>query len=131
MPVSTKCDRAELRMTRLVELNWQKVTKLTDARGCPIRIVNASEGLEARYRGGTCYAMDAAMRHSAQPVSSLRLFSRADLSNVNFKSQFPPCRCAILPTALRLIGGACCVTGDLGSEKCVCWKTNHRQSAYF
>src|SRR5262249_20656748 len=112
-------------------LNWQKFTKLTDARGCPIRIGKASEGLEARYRGGTGYAMDAAMRHSDQPVSSLRLFSRADLSNVNFKSQFPPCRCAILPTALRLIGGACCVTGDLGSEKCVCWKTNHRQSAYF
>src|SRR5215510_16407993 len=84
MRVSTKCDRAELRMTRLVELNWQKFTKLTDARsrftktpcvyvqtdarGCPIRIGKASEGLEARYRGGTGYAMDAAMHGSGNLV---------------------------------------------------------------
>jgi len=135
MRVSTKCDRAELRMTRLVELNWQKFRKLTDARsrftktpcvyvqtdarGCPIRIGKASE---ACYRGGTGYAMDAATHHSDQPLSSLRLFSRAHVSNVNFKSQFPTSRCAILPAALRLIGSACCVTGDLGGEKCVCWK---------
>jgi len=64
-------------MTRPTELEWQKFTKLTDARsrfrktscvyvqadsrGCPIRFGKASEGLEARYRGGTGYAMDAAM----------------------------------------------------------------------
>src|SRR5437773_366728 len=56
-------------MSRRIKLEWQKFTKLTDARsrfakascvyvqtdpqGCPIRIGKASEGLEARYRGGT------------------------------------------------------------------------------
>jgi hypothetical protein len=64
-------------MIRQIELVWQKFAKLTDARsrfgrtscvyvqadpqGCPIRIGKASEGLETRYRGGTGYAIDAAM----------------------------------------------------------------------
>jgi hypothetical protein len=67
-----------------VKLEWQKFTKLTearsrfgktacvyvqtDARGCPIRIGKASEGLEARYRGGTGYAIDAAMHGSGNFV---------------------------------------------------------------
>ena len=71
-------------MTRPVELQWQKFTKLTsarsrfaktpciyvqtDARGCPIRIGKASEGLEARYRGGTGYAIDAAMHGSGNLI---------------------------------------------------------------
>ena len=71
-------------MTRPIKLNWQKFTKLTDARsrfaktscvyvqtdarGCPIRIGKASEGLEARYRGGTGYAMDAAMHRSGNLI---------------------------------------------------------------
>jgi hypothetical protein len=71
-------------MRRPVELEWQKFTKLTnarsrfaktpciylqtDARGCPIRIGKASEGLEARYRGGTGYAIDAAMHGSGNLI---------------------------------------------------------------
>ena len=34
----------------------------------PIRIGKASEGLEARYRGGTGYALDAAMHNSGNLV---------------------------------------------------------------
>jgi hypothetical protein len=71
-------------MSRKIRLQWQKFTKLTDARsrfpktpcvyvqtdpqGCPIRIGKASEGLEARYRGGTGYAIDAAMHGSGNLV---------------------------------------------------------------
>jgi hypothetical protein len=71
-------------MSGLVALDWQRFTKLTDARarfakipcvyvqtdpqGCPIRIGKASEGLEARYRGGTGYAIDAAMHGSGNLV---------------------------------------------------------------
>ena len=67
-----------------VRLTWQKFAKLTEARsqfakipsiyvqadsqGCPIRIGKASEGLEARYRGGTGYAIDAAMHGSGNLV---------------------------------------------------------------
>jgi hypothetical protein len=40
----------------------------TDAQGCPIRVGKASEGLEARYRGGTGYAIDAAMHPSGNLV---------------------------------------------------------------
>jgi hypothetical protein len=36
----------------------------TDAARYPLRIGKASEGLEARYRGGTGYALDAAMHGS-------------------------------------------------------------------
>ena len=36
----------------------------TDQQGNPIRIGKASQGLEARYRGGTGYAIDAAMHSS-------------------------------------------------------------------
>ena len=71
-------------MDEPVRLNWQKFGKLTEARsrfaktaciyvqadsqGCPIRIGKASEGLEARYRGGTGYAIDAAMHGSGNLV---------------------------------------------------------------
>ena len=71
-------------MSRRIRLQWQKFTKLTDGRsrfakipcvyvqtdaqGCPIRIGKASEGLEARYRGGTGYAIDAAMHGSGKLV---------------------------------------------------------------
>lgn len=67
-----------------VELEWQKFKKLTEARskfakapcvyiqtdrdGCPIRVGMASKGLEVRYRGGTGYAMDAAMHGSSNLV---------------------------------------------------------------
>jgi len=71
-------------MDEPVRLEWKRFTKLTDARsqfaktaciyvqtdsrGCPIRIGKASEGLEARYRGGTGYAIDAAMHGSGNLV---------------------------------------------------------------
>lgn len=71
-------------MDQPVKLAWQKFSKLTEARsrfakisciyvqadsqGCPIRIGKASEGLEARYRGGTGYAIDAAMHGSSNLV---------------------------------------------------------------
>jgi hypothetical protein len=71
-------------MTQAIELNWEKFAKLTDARsryartpcvyvqtdarGCPIRVGKASEGLEARYRGGTGYAIDAAMHRSGNLI---------------------------------------------------------------
>jgi hypothetical protein len=61
-------------------LEWYKFKKLTEARfkfaktpcvyvqtdpnGYPIRAGKASKGLEARYRGGTGYAIDAAMHGS-------------------------------------------------------------------
>jgi len=63
-----------------VNVEWKKFTKLTqacsrfaktpcvyvqtDSRACRLRIGRASEGLEARYRGGTGYAIDAAMHGS-------------------------------------------------------------------
>jgi len=66
-------------MNQLI-LQWQKFHKLTEARskfartpcvyvqadpnGHPIRVGVASMGLEARYRGGTGYAIDAAMHGS-------------------------------------------------------------------
>ncbi len=71
-------------MTGPVELEWQRFTKLTDARsrfaktsciyvqtdprGCPIRAGKASEGLEPRFRGGTRYAIDAAMHGSSNLI---------------------------------------------------------------
>jgi hypothetical protein len=67
-----------------VALEWHRFSKLrdawplfatkpciyvqTDPTGCPIRIGKASEGLEARYRGGTGYALDAAMHGSGNLV---------------------------------------------------------------
>lgn len=67
-----------------VALEWHRFTRLrdawprfakapcvyvqTDPKGCPIRIGKASEGLEARYRGGTGYAIDAAMHGSGNLV---------------------------------------------------------------
>jgi hypothetical protein len=67
-----------------VKLRWQKFTTFIEARsrfaripcvyvqadsqGRPIRIGKASEGLETRYRGGTGYAMNAAMHHSANLI---------------------------------------------------------------
>jgi hypothetical protein len=40
----------------------------TDAWGRPVRIGKASKGLEARYRGGTGYALDTAMHASRNLV---------------------------------------------------------------
>jgi len=67
-------------MDELVMLEWHRFAKLTEARsvfarsscvyiqtdpaGYPIRIGKASQGLEPRYRGGTGYALDAAMHGS-------------------------------------------------------------------
>lgn len=67
-----------------VELEWHRFAKLTDARrrfakisciyvqtdprACPIRIGKATRRLEARYRGGTGYAIDAAMHGSGNLV---------------------------------------------------------------
>ena len=67
-----------------LKLEWRRFSKLTEARsaftrtscvyvqtdaaGCPIRVGKASEGLEARYRGGTGYALDAAMHNSGNLV---------------------------------------------------------------
>lgn len=72
--------------TRLepIRLEWRKFSRLTEARSAfakvpcvyvqtdpaenPIRVGKASEGLEARYRGGTGYALDAAMHGSGNFV---------------------------------------------------------------
>jgi hypothetical protein len=71
-------------MPECLRLEWRRFLKLTEARsafartsyvyvqtdavGCPIRVGKASEGLEARYRGGTGYALDAAMHNSGNLV---------------------------------------------------------------
>jgi len=71
-------------MDEPVSLDWQRFAKLTearsrfakvaciyvqtDSRGCPIRVGKASAGLEVRYRGGTGYAIDAAMHESGNLV---------------------------------------------------------------
>jgi hypothetical protein len=63
-----------------LRLEWLQFRRFTDARerfrnaaciyvqadseGRPIRVGKASKGLEARYRGGTGYALDAAMHGS-------------------------------------------------------------------
>jgi hypothetical protein len=39
-----------------------------DADSRPIRVGKASKGIEARYRGGTAYALDAAMHDSGNLV---------------------------------------------------------------
>ena len=67
-------------MSEPLILEWHKFQRLTEARsrfstmpcvyiqgdhnGNPIRVGMASNGLEARYRGGTGYAVDAAMHSS-------------------------------------------------------------------
>ncbi len=67
-------------MQEPLTLKWQKFQKLTEARlkfaktpcmyiqadqnGHPIRVGMASKGLGVRYRGGTGYAIDAAMHGS-------------------------------------------------------------------
>lgn len=67
-----------------VTLEWHMFERLTTARSSfpstscvyvqtdntryPIRVGKASEGLEARYRGGTGYAIDAAMHGSGNLV---------------------------------------------------------------
>ena len=67
-------------MQEPLTLDWYKFQKLTEARlkfaktpcvyvqadqnGHPIRVGKASKGLEVRYRGGTGYAIDAAMHGS-------------------------------------------------------------------
>lgn len=44
------------------------VYMLTDPRGTVLRVGKAGKGLEARYRGGTGYALDAAMHGSGNQV---------------------------------------------------------------
>jgi len=67
-----------------MKLTWRKFPLLTDARksfpakacvyvqtdseGRPVRVGKASKGLVARYRGGTGYALDAAMHESGNLV---------------------------------------------------------------
>ena len=79
----TPSEDGQARMTR-VELKWQCFRKLTEAResfshepciyvqtdkdSAPVRIGKASQGLRARYRGGTGYALDAAMHQSGNKV---------------------------------------------------------------
>ena len=71
-------------MQEPLTLEWHKFQKLTEARlkfskmpcvyvqtdqnGHPIRVGKASKGLESRYRGGTGYAIDAAMHDSKNLV---------------------------------------------------------------
>ena len=72
--------------TRLepIRLEWRKFSRLTEARSTfakvpcvyvqtdpvenPIRVGKASKGLEVRFRGGTGYALDAAMHGSGNFV---------------------------------------------------------------
>ncbi len=71
-------------MTENIKLRWSKFSRLTEARSAfkksaciyiqtdraynIIRIGKAEKGLEARYRGGTGYAIDAAMHDSGNFV---------------------------------------------------------------
>ena len=75
--------------TRKVVLAWRSFPNLTEARSAfaeasciyvqtdrrsaPIRIGKASKGLETRYRGGTGYALDAAMHESGNKVFAARV----------------------------------------------------------
>jgi hypothetical protein len=75
-------EMTEAAMKKSLKLHWHRFTKLTEARSqfarspCvyiharrhPIRVGKASKGLEARYRGGTGYAIDAAMHDSGNLV---------------------------------------------------------------
>ncbi len=72
-----------------VVLEWHRVTQLTEARDAfagspciyvqtdrdakPIRVDKASTGVQARYRGGTGYALDAAMHRSGDKVFVARV----------------------------------------------------------
>ncbi len=75
--------------TRKVVLAWRSFPNLTEARSAfaeasciyvqtdrrsaPIRIGKASKGLETRYRGGTGYALDAAMHESGNKVFAAKV----------------------------------------------------------
>ena len=68
----------------VIVLNWDKFTSFikarerykkisciyiqTDSKGNPIRVGKASKGLEVRYRGGTGYALEAAMHESGNQI---------------------------------------------------------------
>ncbi len=68
----------------VIVLNWEKFTSVikarekykripciyiqTDSKGNPIRVGKASKGLEVRYRGGTGYALEAAMHESGNQI---------------------------------------------------------------
>jgi hypothetical protein len=70
-------------MSEPIVLDWHRYNRLTEARqvvgtssvvyvqadptGKPLRVGKASKGLHARYRGGTGWAIDAAM-HASQNV---------------------------------------------------------------
>ena len=84
VPSSEKPAVYGIAMKNSVKLTWHKFSKLTearsqfaktpcvyiqtDARGRPIRVGKASKGLDTRYRGGTGYAIDAAMHGSGNLV---------------------------------------------------------------
>ena len=79
-----------------ITLEWHRFKKLTDARrqfkttaciyiqtdchGKILRVGKAEKGLEARYRGGTGYALDAAMHASENQVFVTSLASTLALS---------------------------------------------------
>src|SRR5919198_275087 len=88
-------------MAGTVTLLWRCFTSLTDARrefghsscvyaqadasGHPVRVGKATKGLHARYRGGTGWALDAAMHQSG---------------NLVFVAAVPPELCAQFEAAL-------------------------------
>lgn len=59
---------ATLTAARQAFANSACVYVQTDPHANPVRVGKASKGLEARYRGGTGYALDAAMHHSGNLV---------------------------------------------------------------
>lgn len=113
------CLPAVLRSANIVPvtLRWQKFSKLTaarsrfarvscvyvqaDASGCPVRIGRASEGLDARYHGGTGYALDAAM-HGSQ--------------NVVFVAEVPPDLCRAVEEEAIWQGRRCLTYSNQGQD---------------
>jgi hypothetical protein len=71
-------------VSREIVLTWSRFRKMTEARDCfadvpcvyvqtdkqgiPVRVGETSIGLESRYRGGTGFALDAAMHNSGNLV---------------------------------------------------------------
>jgi hypothetical protein len=101
----------------MVQLHWKKYKKLTEARrefakkpcvyvqtdpkGRPVRVGKATKGLEARYRGGTGYAIDAAM-HSSE--------------NLVFVAYVPAKLCGIVESNLIWAGRAVLIYNNLGKK---------------
>lgn len=100
-----------------MQLNWNKYKQLTDARrdfekkpcvyvqadrkGRPVRVGIATKGLETRYRGGTGYALDAAMH---------------DSGNVVFVTSVPAIKCSIVESNLIWAGKAVLMYNNLGKK---------------